>query len=70
MDSLNEALLQRYGVRRSDTIDSTRVASVSVGQEHYRSFAPVTGEYHKRLAEMSCNEQDFDEWRTRYGWSQ
>ena len=67
MDSLNEALMQRYGVTRSDQIDSTPLASVSVGQEHYRSFAPVTGEYLKRLAEMCCDGENVDSsWCTRY----
>ena len=64
-DSLNGALLQRYGVRRSETIDSTRLASVSVGEEHYRSFAPVTGDCHRKLAEMSCDEEVVNEWCTR-----
>ena len=58
MDSLNEALMHRYGMPRSDQIDSAHWASVSVGQEHYRSFAPVTGHYHKKLAEMCCDGEE------------
>jgi hypothetical protein len=68
MDSLNEALMHRYGVPRSDQIDSAHWASVSVGQEHYRSFAPVTGYYHKKLADMCCDgEENVNSlWCTRY----
>ena len=34
-DSLNEALLQRYGVTRSRQLSSDHLA-IAVGQEHYR----------------------------------
>ncbi|XP_028413134.1 cytosolic endo-beta-N-acetylglucosaminidase-like [Dendronephthya gigantea] len=67
MDNLNEALMQRYGVPRSSQIDMERFTSVSVGQEHYRSFAPVSGDHHGRLAELCCIEEETSSlWYTRY----
>lgn len=60
--------MKRYGVPRSDQVDSERSALLSVGQEHYRSFVPLTGDYHDRLAEMCCDvEENVDSlWCTRY----
>lgn len=67
MDSVNEGLMQRYGVPRSCQIDMENFTSVSVGQEHYRSFAPVSGNHHGRLAELCCDEEATASlWHTRY----
>ena len=56
--------MQRYGVPRSEQINSTAMETVSVGQEHYRSFSPVSGDYHKRLVELCCDEENMS-WCTR-----
>ena len=57
LDSLDEALMQRYGLPRSGQNNSTAMTSISVGQEHYRSFSPLSGEYCKKMAEMCCDRE-------------
>lgn len=66
-DSLNEGLMKRYGVPRSEQIASRRFGSVSVGDEHYSSFVPLVGDNRKRMAEMCCDEENVkSSWCTRY----
>ena len=68
IDDVDEALLQRYGVRRSAQLPTDNL-EIAVGQEHYRLFAPVSRNEHDTLHRM-CSTQDRNEnlhstWCTR-----
>lgn len=67
MDIVDKRLVERYGVPRSGKADKRCMSLPTVGEEHYRLFSPLHGDYHTKMMEICCDHKDADSssWFTR-----